>query len=111
MTEENTTPPVACTLTEEEEATRSEKVQATLRSEFAGAEERDNGYTLRFDGTEEALVAVATFVASELKCCAFVDYHISVSPPYDETHLTITGPEGTKEMFGEGLVDALAEHA
>lgn len=111
MTDEDTTPPVACTLTAEEEATRSEEVQATLFSEFAGAAELDNGYTLRFDGTDEVLVAVATFVASELVCCAFVDYHISVSPPFDETNLTITSPESTKEVFGEGLVEPLADQA
>ncbi len=106
MSEEDATPPVACTLTDEQEAERSDAVRATLGSRYVGAVERDDGYTVRFAGADDALLAAAGFVASELQCCAFADYRIDVSPPYEETRLTITGPAGTKAVFA-GLVDRL----
>ncbi|MDZ7730716.1 MAG: hypothetical protein U5K37_07035 [Natrialbaceae archaeon] len=62
---------------------------------------------LRFEGTDDALQAAARFTSNELRCCAFAEYTLSVSPPYDETMLTITGPEGTRELFRDGLVERL----
>ena len=99
--------PVACTLTDEQNEKRSTQVRSTLVSHYMGAEKLDGGYTLRFNGTDEALLAVASFTVNELQCCSFAEYTINVAPPYGETRLTITGPEGTKAMFGEGLVDRL----
>ena len=109
MSQNDSTPPVACTLTEEQEEARSERVRSTLASNYRGVEERDDGYTLLFDGVDESLSAVAAFVSNELQCCSFAEYGIDVSPPYEETRLTVGGPEGTKAMFGEGLVDRLEE--
>ena len=43
----------------------------------------------------------------ELQCCAFAEYEITVAPPYEETVLTITGPDGTRQMFHDGLVNRL----
>jgi hypothetical protein len=106
MSEDTETPPVACQLTDEQEAERSEAVRRTIIVHYLGAEERANGYTIRFKGTDDTLPAVASFTASELQCCSFANYTISVSPPYEETRLTITGPEGTKGLFGD-LVDRL----
>lgn len=99
MNDDNAILPITCTLTDEQEAKRSEAVRQTLISHYAGAEERDDRYIFHFNGTDDALMAVARFVKSELLCCSFADYHIDVSTPYEETRLTISGPEGTKEMF------------
>lgn len=99
--------PVACTLTDRQNEERSIQVRSSLVSHYVGAEKLIGGYTLRFDGAEEALLAVASFTVNELQCCSFAEYTIDVSPPYGETRLTITGPERTKAMFGEGLVDQL----
>jgi hypothetical protein len=107
MSEDDSTSVVACTLTEEGERARAERVRSVLASNFVGAEERADGYTLRFDGTDETLTSVARFVADELQCCSFAEYTIEVSPPYEETRLTIGGPEGTKAMFREGLLARL----
>ncbi len=107
MSGDDSTPPVACTLTPDEAAARAGDVEAALTARYERAEERDDGYTLVFAGTDESLSAAAAFVAEELKCCSFAEYEIAVSPPYGETRLTITGPEGTKELFGEGLVGLL----
>lgn len=98
---------VACTLTDEEEAERSNEVQSILVSQYVGFEERDNGVDIRFNGTDESLQAIARFTSNELQCCSFAEYEITVSPPYQETILTITGPDGTRQMFREGLVERL----
>lgn len=98
---------VACTLTEEQEQKRSEDVRSHLITHYIGFEETDDGLTVRFDGTGESLLAIAQFTASELQCCAFADYEITVSPPYEETVLTIIGPDETRQMFRDGLDDQL----
>ena len=98
---------VACTLTEEEGEQRSEEVRSLLVSQYTGYEERENGLDIRFDGTDESLQAVAGFASNELQCCSFAEYEITVSPPYEETVLTVTGPDGTRQLFREGLVERL----
>ena len=102
---------VVCTLTEEQEKERSEEVRSRLIANYIGFEESENGLKIRFDGTDESLLAVARFASSELNCCAFAEYEITVSPPYEETVLRITGPEGTRQMFRDGLVGRLEAEA
>lgn len=106
MSENGSNPPIACTLTAEQEAERSERVRSVLAASYKETTERDDGYTVLFEGSDESLSAVATFVSNERRCCSFAEYSIHVSPPYEETRLTITGPDGTKEVF-EGLIDQL----
>lgn len=109
MSQHDSTREVACTLTEKQEADRSEQVRSLLVSHFTGYDESEDGLEIRFDGTEESPQAVAQFVSDELQCCSFADYRITVSPPYEETVLTVTGPDGTRELFREGLVEKLEE--
>lgn len=106
-TGEDDRPPVACTITEDRAEERAEWMREAFIPAFNGAETHENGVTARFDGADETLAAVARFVREEKECCAFADYSIAVSPPYEETRLTITGPKGTKEMFAEEFVGRL----
>ena len=101
-------PPVACTITRERAEERTDWMQAELLPAYASYDEREDGVTVRFKGATDTLRHVARFVAEEKECCAFADYRIDVSPPYEETRLTITGPEGTREMFAEEFVGRLA---
>jgi len=71
MSHDDSSRDVACTLTEEQEQERREDVRSRLIAYYLGYEETDNGLTIRFDGTDQALRAVAEFTASELQCCAF----------------------------------------
>lgn len=107
MAEDDPTPPVACTLDEDRAEERAEHVLSTLVPKFEGATETADGYEIRFTGTGETLPALAQFVAEESECCVFADFRLVVSPPYDATNLLVTGPEGTKELFGTGFVDRL----
>lgn len=94
-------------MTPEQAAERPDVLRGTLADTYEGVEEREDGVTLVFDGTDEALAAAATFVKHEHRCCAFADYTIEVSPPYETTRLTVTGPEGTATMFRDGLAARL----
>ena len=105
MDERDSTPPVECTIADERRTERAARVRSTLAASYEDAIERDDGYTLLFDGDDETLSALATFVSNERQCCSFAEYAIDVSPPYEETRLTITGPDGTKALF-----DGLFEH-
>lgn len=109
MTESNTEsrPPVACTATSEQQEERSENVR-TLVARYVETTERGDGYTFVFEEIDETLPAIAEFVTNERKCCAFADYEITVSPPYEKTRLTTTGPEGTKAVFEE-MIELLEE--
>lgn len=102
---------VACTLTEEQEAEQSAEVRSLLISHYIGYKNHEDGLDLRFEGTDESPQAVARFISDELQCCSFAEYDITVSPPYEETVLTVTGPEGTRQMFREGLVQRLEEES
>lgn len=96
-----------CTLPDDRHEARYEQIRPVLADTYEGAVERDSGYTLRFSGVDGTIEAVAEFVALERQCCSFAEYRIEVAPPYDGTRLTITGPDGTKELFSDGLVERL----
>ena len=100
-------PPVACTISEERAGERADWMEDDLLPTYAGYDELDDGVTVRFAGADATLQHVARFVAEEKECCAFADYRVEVTPPFEETRLTITGPEGTKEMFAEEFVGRL----
>lgn len=102
---------VACTMTDEEEAERTESTLALLVPHYTGYEERENGVDIRFEGASEALQNVAEFISNEKECCSFADYEITVGPPYDETVLTITGPDGTRPMFRDAFAERLEAEA
>ena len=104
---ENDTPPVACTLTPEQLENRPNTISETLAARYIGIDEGGDGLIIRFEGTDDALVAASRFAANELQCCSFAEYRIETAPPYEETRLTITGPDGTKTMMQEGLIERL----
>lgn len=111
MSQNDSAREVACTLIGEQEAQRSGEVQELLTSHDLGYQDSEDGLDIRFEGTDESPQAVAQFISDELQCCSFADYIITVSPPYEETVLAVTGPEETQQMFREGLVERLEEES
>ncbi|SEP09909.1 hypothetical protein SAMN04487948_1143 [Halogranum amylolyticum] len=111
MSQNDLSQEVACTLTEEQKRERSEEVRSRLITTYIGFEEFEDGVSIRFDGVDESLIAVAQFISAELQCCAFAEYELTVSPPYEETVLTIMGPDGTRQLFRDGLVNRLEAEA
>lgn len=110
MSQNDSARDVKCTIDREEELPeRSERIKSNLVPHYEGYEESEEGLSVRFAGTDETLTAVAQFMANELICCSFAEYDLSVSPPYEETVLTMSGPEGTRDMFREGFIGRLEE--
>lgn len=72
-------------------------------------EEAKGGYTLVF--AEEALEAVMRFARHEHWCCSFAHFEVHVTPGEEPNELSVYGPEGTEEMFGEEFVSAMAGEA
>lgn len=101
---------VTCTIDEDKELPeREERIKSNLVPHYEGYEESESDLAVRFAGTDETVTAVAQFMANELICCSFAEYDLSVAPPYDETVLTMRGPDGTRDMFREGFVGRLEE--
>lgn len=100
-------PPVACELTPDEEQERRNDVQQALSTKYENSENDGGSVTITFGGVIETLPAVAAFVEAEHECCPFADYQVKTTPPYETTELTITGPDGTGELFHKELVNVL----
>lgn len=110
MTEENATKrTVDCSLTDDGAAGRADWVRSEVLPHYKRYEEHEAGVRLYFDGSDEALTAVAELVRRESSCCSFAEFLIGVEPPYDEVRLTVTGPDGTLELFREGFVERFDE--
>ena len=69
-------PPIACTLTNTEMATRVEDWQALLGS-ATGREPLDGGVRVVF-GSDASLAALAALVAAEQACCMFLRFALTV---------------------------------
>lgn len=96
---------VACRLNESEAAERAEWVEAEFVPHLDEVDELDDGFALRFPNTDEALEAVVTTVVLESRCCADETFTLEVPADGEQLTLTITGPDGTKELARQGFFD------
>lgn len=111
MRQNDQKPEVACTLDEDRAGEREQEVRSELLPHYVRAEELEDGYTLVFDNAEETFQSAAEFISDERQCCSFATYRLTIDPPYEETRMTITGPDGTKELFKEGLIERIETEA
>lgn len=100
---------VACSMNEAEVERRREWVHAELLPPLEEVIEIPDGFTLVFEGTDEALGAVMKFVHLESRCCSHVTFEIEVSPGAEPTTLTLSGSEEAKELTREGFVSRIPE--
>lgn len=96
---------VACTLDEADATERAEWVQAEFLPHLEAVEEVDDGFVQMFPKTDEALEAVVTAVLLESRCCSDASYALEVPADGDEIRLTVTGPDGTKELARRGFFE------
>ena len=92
-------PPVACSLTEPELATRRAGVLGDVRRRALEAQWLADGVRLRFPAETETLSLLATFVDLERRCCAFLRFELTVEPGGGPAWLTLTGPPGSREFL------------
>jgi hypothetical protein len=96
---------VACTQTDDEIEDRIENDREAFLTYHESATDLEDGYRFRFEGSVEALAAVADFVGREARSCSFATFRIEYGPPNDEVTLAFTGPEGTRELLREGFFE------
>jgi hypothetical protein len=95
---------VACSLSEQDLAQRSQELARDL---FAFAEQVDelpDGYAWRFPGDGEWHAKLLDFVAAERRCCGFFRIELDFEPGLGPVSLSLRGPDGTKAFISETFV-------
>ncbi len=63
-----------------------------------------NGFSYQFNGTDEMLDLLSSFIKTERQCCDFFDFNMNVIGGGTESvWLHISWPEGAKEFIVEEL--------
>jgi hypothetical protein len=89
---------LSCKLTTPELQKRKTEVIAVLKKKVQEKKELSNGYSFRFDGSDETFGQLTDFVKSERRCCDFFHFSLQVKDT-SSIWLDITGPEGSKEFI------------
>lgn len=90
---------MTCKLTSRALQERKATVMASLKKKIAERKELPNGYSYKFDGTDNIIDEITTFIKTERLCCDFFDFAITVKGDGSAAWLTITGQEGVKEFI------------
>jgi hypothetical protein len=96
---ETTTKPVTCKLTTPELQKRKATVIAGLKALVLERKELQNGFSYKFEGTDEILDKLNDFIKTERMCCDFLTFQITIEE--QTARLNITGPSGAKEFLKE----------
>jgi hypothetical protein len=91
--------PVTCKLTTPELQARKAAVIAELKAIVVSRKELPNGFGYEFEGTDETLDRLNSFIKTERMCCDFFTFQLTVED--NKAELNITGPEGAKEFLKE----------
>lgn len=94
-----------CTLDDDSRRQRAAWAREEVFSHYLDGELLDEGFEATFDASEESLTALASLVARESVCCAALTFELVCEPPYEEVQLRVTGPEGTRELLEQGIVE------
>jgi hypothetical protein len=98
---ETATKPVTCKLSTPELQKRKATVIAELKAFVLTRKELPEGYGFEFEGTDEILDKLNTFIKTERMCCDFFKFQLSVED--NKAVLNITGGEGAKEFLKEEI--------
>lgn len=93
--------PLACRLDALEATGR--KRHASLVRELAGAaigiDEQPDGFAVRFPARPYLFLRIAEWVELERACCPFFDIRIDFDRGAREIRVSLTGPDGAKEVL------------
>ena len=106
----NSNSELTCKLTSEELRKRKETVLASLKKQILEKKELKDGYAFKFPGSDSTIDELTEFVKSERSCCSFFIFTLSFSGDGKEAWLSLTGPDGVKDMIKDelGLITATA---
>lgn len=86
-----------CKLTTAELQKRKATVIADLKERVLEKKELQDGFSFKFESTDQVLDTLNEFIKSERQCCDFFKFQITVEDKF--AWLKIYGPEGAKEML------------
>lgn len=86
--------PVACNLAAIGDRARYQRLSSALRTAVTGRAERADGFEYSLDLHILSLDEVREWMTLERECCPFLHFELSTAG-----RLTLTGPEGTKEIL------------
>ena len=90
--------PIACLLSEADQARRGAEIADRLFAHAAETRELADGYAARLPGGDEWFDRVAAFVAAERRCCPFFRFEIVSEPDGGPIWLSLRGEPGVKEF-------------
>ncbi len=93
--------PIACNLSamNGEQRSRYQSLRRRIHESAQQIEEVPSGYDIGFGAETETLMLLAEFISLERLCCPFFDFTIKLDAGAEQSWLTVTGPEGTKELL------------
>jgi hypothetical protein len=74
-----------------------------LLGEATETRELDDGYALRFAGSDGIGERILRFIEAERTCCPFFTFELHFAPAHGPIELRLRGPEGTKTLLRELL--------
>lgn len=92
-------PGIFCKLSTAEMRERLGELRAEFLIQVIGVDGLERGYRYWFEKTPEQLTMLAGFIDFESRCCAFLQFDLSVAPEAERVSLSLTGGEGTKKFL------------
>ena len=90
---------IAWNLTSPELQKRKTEVIAALKAHVLERKEVINGYQYSFDGSDNMLDNLVSFIKLERDCCSFFGFNLSIENAETNIQLRITGPQGAKDFI------------
>jgi hypothetical protein len=79
--------------------TRHALLVAELAEARPAVEELENGFVFRFPARPYLFLRVAEWIGLERQCCPFLQIALAFEHPTASIRVSVTGPEGTKDVL------------
>lgn len=89
---------IACTLDDVVRRARSRELRAGPFRQVVSRTRIEDGIEVRFPKSDAILRELASYIAFESRCCAFLRFDLIVESGSDCVTLRLTGPEGTSSF-------------
>lgn len=85
-------------LTPEERALHGKQTKILTQSAIE-AQVLPTGYRIKFNPAETSAATILDWISHERRCCPFLKFQLEFEPEAGPLFLSLTGPEGTKEIL------------
>ncbi|MFQ5920338.1 MAG: hypothetical protein ACE5I4_09905, partial [Thermoplasmata archaeon] len=97
-TKADETAAIACALPDSKFVSRAEQVIADFSQGLLQVEELNDGYALRFPGSEGWITRLVDFISGERSCCPFFAFELAFEPEGGSVWLRLHGA-GVKQFL------------